>query len=139
MLVNEIMTKNVVSIESDKSVKEACDTYQNHRIGCLVVTENERPVGIVTERDIIERIILLGKDPTATKVKTIMSTDLKMIPATATVKYAAETMMKYKIKKLPIVQEDTMVGIITVTDISRAIKNLPDIIICEGYPFKFRA
>jgi CBS domain-containing protein len=133
--VESIMTQKVVTIEGQKTILEACHHYRNHRIGCLIVTNKNTPLGIITERDIIERVIIQGKNPKTTLVEDIMSTDLKMIPSSATVEFAAQTMMKHKIKKLPVVSENKMVGIVTVTDITRIAQDLSKIIICEGYPF----
>ena len=68
MLVKEIMTKNVVTIDANDTVFVACKKYNDYKVGCLVVEDNGFCVGIVTERDIIERTICMKKDPQKTKV-----------------------------------------------------------------------
>lgn len=120
MLVKEIMTKKVVTIRSDDMVFDACILYRDEKIGCLVVVENEFCVGIVTERDLIERILCMRKNPETTKVSEIMSSDIKTIYALDKVETAIDVMKKHKIKKLPVIADDKIVGIITVTDISKA-------------------
>lgn len=120
MLVKEIMTKKVVTIQSDDMVFDACILYRDEKIGCLVVVENEFCVGIVTERDLIERILCMRKNPETTKVSEIMSSDIKTIYALDKVETAIDVMKKHKIKKLPVIADDKIVGIITVTDISKA-------------------
>ena len=120
MLVKEIMTKKVVTIRSDDMVFDACILYRDEKIGCLVVVENEFCVGIVTERDLIERILCMRKNPETTKVSEIMSSDIKTIYALDKVETALDVMNKFKIKKLPLISDDKIVGIITVTDISKA-------------------
>ena len=120
MLVKEIMTKKVVTIRSDDMVFDACILYRDEKIGCLVVVENEFCVGIVTERDLIERILCMSKNPETTKVSEIMSSDIKTIYALDKVETAIDVMKKHKIKKLPVIADDKIVGIITVTDISKA-------------------
>ena len=120
MLVKEIMTKKVVTIRSDDMVFDACILYRDEKIGCLVVVENEFCVGIVTERDLIERTLCIRKNPETTKVSEIMSSDIKTIYALDKVETAIDVMKKYKIKKLPVIADDKIVGIITVTDISKA-------------------
>jgi len=114
------MKKNVITIGSSDSVFEACNKYRDFKVGCLVVTDNDSCVGIVTERDLIERTLCEGKNPIDTKVKEIMTKDIKTIHALDTLEKALEVMKEYNIKKLPVVVNEGIVGIITVTDISRA-------------------
>jgi len=120
MLVKEIMTKKVVTIESNATVFDACIKYRDKKIGCLVVVDKGYCIGIVTERDLIERTICLRKEPEKTLVSEIMSSDIKTIYALDKIEKAIEIMEKYKIKKLPVISNDEIVGIITATDISRA-------------------
>jgi len=121
MLVEEVMTKDVINIDCNETVFNACKRYSEHRVGCLVVMDNEIIVGIITERDTIERIILANQDPKTTKVREIMSQNIKTIHSLATLQKAAQIMKENNIKKLPVILNNEIVGIITVTDISRAI------------------
>jgi CBS domain-containing protein len=120
MLVKEIMTKNVVTIEADASVFDACMMYKEKKVGCLVVVDDETCVGIVTERDLIERSICQRRDPEKTKVREIMSQNIKVVYDLDTAEKALETMKKYKIKKLPVISSEKVVGIVTITDIAEA-------------------
>jgi CBS domain-containing protein len=120
MLVKEIMTKNVVTIDADASVFDACMMYKEKKVGCLVVIDNETCVGIVTERDLIERSICQHQNPEKTKVHEIMSKNIKVVYALDTVEKALETMKQYKIKKLPVISSEKVVGIITITDIAES-------------------
>ena len=120
MFVREIMTKEVVSIDSNDTVLNACLKYRDKKIGCLIVTEKEHCVGILTERDLIERTICPGKDPKTTKIKEIMSSDVKSIHPLDKIEKAIEEMKKYKIKKLPVISNNDILGILTITDIGTA-------------------
>lgn len=120
MLVKEIMAKNVITLDCNKTVLDACNKYKDYKVGCLVITDKEKCVGIVTERDIIERTICLQKSPENTKIGEIMSPNVKTVHSLDKVEKAIYIMEDYKIKKLPVVLKDQIVGIITVTDISRA-------------------
>jgi len=120
MLVKEIMTKNVVTIEADASVFDACMMYKEKKVGCLVVVDDETCVGIVTERDLIERSICQRRDPEKTKVSEIMSQNIKVVYDLDTAEKALETMKQYKIKKLPVISSEKVVGIVTITDIAEA-------------------
>jgi len=121
MLVEEIMTKNVVTIDCNKTVFEACEVYSKHKVGSLVVMNKNIIVGIVTERDIIERVILQNRDPKKTKVKEIMTQGIKTVHALAPLEKAAKIMKENNIKKLPVILNNEIVGIVTETDLSRTI------------------
>lgn len=121
MLVEEVMTKNVVKINCKKTVLEACEEYSKHNVGSLVVMDNELIVGIITERDIIEKVILKNKNPKITKIFDIMSSNIKTVHALAPLEKAAKIMRDNKIKKLPVVLNNEIVGILTETDLSHTI------------------
>ncbi len=121
MLVEEVMTRKVVSINCNKTVYDACKIYSKHHVGSLVVMDKEIIVGIVTERDTIERVIVENKDPKKTKVRDIMTPNIKTVHALAPIEKAAQIMKEYKIKKLPVILNNEIVGIITETDLTRTI------------------
>jgi CBS domain-containing protein len=118
------MSKDVVTVENTKSVFEACNIYRDCGVGSLVVMREGIVVGILTERDIIERVIVDQKDPKDTKVEEIMSKDIKTVHASARVEKAVEIMRENKIKKLPVILNNNIFGIVTITDIANT---LPDI------------
>ena len=121
MFVEDIMTKNVMTIDCNETVFDACSKYREHQVGSLVVMDKNITVGIITERDIIERIILMNRDPEITKVKDIISTNLRTIHASAPIEKASDIMKEHNIKKLPVILNNEIVGIITETDLSRTI------------------
>ena len=123
MFVEEIMNRNVMTMGCDETVLEAYNKYRDYKVGSLVIKDNERCVGIVTERDLIERTMHI--DPEKTKIKEIMSSDIKSIHPLDKIETAVEMMEKYKIKKLPVISDnDKLVGIITVTDIAYKVPEL---------------
>ena len=128
MLVKEIMTRNIISIDSNQTVKDACFKFRDHKVGCLLVTENDQLVGILTERDVIKRILCEGRDHNTTLVKDIMSTEIKTIGPLEEIEKALDTFKTYNIKKLPVVTEDEIVGIITITDIAYTRPGIKDFI-----------
>jgi len=122
MLVQEVMTKNIIKIDSGKTVYDACKEYSKNKVGSLVVMNKDIIVGIITERDIIERVILNKKDPTKTRIRDVMSKDIKTVHALAPLEKAAKIMKENHIKKLPVVLNNEIVGIITETDLSHTIE-----------------
>ncbi len=135
MLVEEVMTRSVVDIECNKTAYEACKKYSQNKVDCLVVMDKKIIVGIVTVRDTIERLILKNKDPKKTKIKDIMSQNIKTVHALSPVEKAAEIMQENNIKNLPVILNNEIVGIITVTDISRAVSAFSELLddLAESY------
>ncbi len=111
MKVSEIMNK-VLVIDKNEKVKEAAKIMAEHNIGCLVIMEKNKIIGIITERDIIKNMDKLEK-----KVSKIMSKNVVVVDYDESIDNAALIMKKHKIKKLPVVKDDELYGIITSTDI----------------------
>jgi len=118
MIVKDIMVRKLVTVDCNESVTYACNKYRDYKVGCLIVTDKNHIVGMVTERDFIERTICNEKDPKTTKVKEIMSSDVITIDPYDEIDTAIEKLKEYKIKKLPVVDGDELVGIVTITDIA---------------------
>jgi len=107
---------------------DACNKFRDHKVGSLLVTEADQLVGILTERDVIKRTLCEGRDPNATKVREIMSTDIKTIGPLGEIEEALEVFKKYNIKKLPVMSDNDVVGIITITDIAYTRPGIKDFI-----------
>ena len=116
--VKDIMTKDVVSIGVDNSVFEAAVLMGSNRVGCLVIMDGEVPIGIVTERDIVRRVAA-KKLPLDTKVSEIMSKSLITVDPDASLKEAARLMSTNKIRRLPVVKQNRLVGIVVAADFVR--------------------
>jgi len=114
--VKEVMKKDLVTIPSDNSVKQAATLMDEKNVGCVIVTENKKPVGILTERDFVKRIASKEKN-LSTPIADVMSSPLISISAEETVWEAAESMKKNEIHKLAVKSGDEIVGIITATDL----------------------
>lgn len=128
MLVQEIMTKNIVSINCNSSILDACKKFVSNNVGSLVVMDKDLNVGIITERDIIREILLVNGEPKKTKVLDIMSSNIKTIHALTPIEKAADIMKGYNIKKLPVILNNEIVGIVTENDLSRTIHAFSDAI-----------
>jgi CBS domain-containing protein len=117
--VEEIMIKKVVRIASDATVKDAANLMNHHDIGCLIVADDGRVSGIVTERDVLRRVVAASKDPEETSVSDVMSKPLIVGGPSMYVEDAARQMFRKNIKKLPIVENGELVGMLTLSDIAR--------------------
>ncbi|NOZ83124.1 MAG: CBS domain-containing protein [Euryarchaeota archaeon] len=117
VMVREAMTRSVVTIEPEATVQKAAKLMADNNIGCVVVVEKGEPVGIVTERDLAYFIADTDLKPSLVKVRDIMSADLKTISPDSTVTEASKLMVKYNIRRLPVIDKGKLVGIITNKDI----------------------
>ena len=114
------MIEGVVTIDSDASVMKAVKMMNENEVGCLIVTRRGKAVGIVTERDLLARVIAKSKNPKKTKVREIMTKPLISGQPEMDLEEATKLMFKMKIKKLPVVEsEGKLAGLITLTDVAR--------------------
>ena len=120
MNVGKLMVKNVVTLQKDASVHEAVQLLNKHKIGCLIIVNNDEIAGIITERDLLERVLEKCKNPKETKVSEIMTRSVITGTPDMDTLEATRLMFKLKVKKLPITEGNRLVGIVTVTDIARA-------------------
>lgn len=113
---NQIMSKNVLSLDKSASLQEAAEHMKKLNVGCAIVTEGNNPIGIITERDFVTKIDAEGR-PLFTEIKEVMSSPLITIEPEETIWEASELMKEKSIHKLPVKENDEIVGIITTTDI----------------------
>ena len=116
--VKDLMTKNVITIDLRKTVLDAATLMNEKKRGCLVIMDGEEPVGIVTERDFVRRVIAKNR-PLDTAISKIMSKPLTTIDPDSPLREAARLMLKNKVRRLPVVKEDKLVGIIVASDFAR--------------------
>ena len=125
MLVKEVMIKDVKTIRPTATIKEAATMMNENRFGSLMVVSGTGNIeGIVTERDILTDVVAEGKDSNCVRVEEIMTKDLVMISPDKTLEEAADIMTENKIKKLPVVEEGKLIGIVTATDLIAYEKDL---------------
>jgi CBS domain-containing protein len=123
LTVGDVMVKDVIVIHTDQIIEHAANVMSLEEIGCLVVVKGKNVVGIITEQDLIRRVIAVGKDPNKTLVSDVMSTPPVVVSPELSLEKAIELMFIHKIKKLIVVQGDNkkqvLVGLVTLTDIAR--------------------
>ncbi|NOZ59689.1 MAG: CBS domain-containing protein [Euryarchaeota archaeon] len=122
--VKDIMTPAVKTIESTASILEATRIMEDMVLGALVVVERSRAVGIITERDVIHRVLNACLDPECTTVREVMSSPLVTVSPDASIEEAAQIMIDRRIKKLPVLRDGRLIGIVTATDIVREVPHL---------------
>lgn len=114
--VKDIMKKDLITVDSDKSIKEAALLMNRQDVGCVIVTKQNIPIGILTERDFVKRIAAEEKQ-LSEPIGQVMSSPLISVKPDDTVWDAAEVMKVKNIHKVPVQDGNEVVGIITATDL----------------------
>lgn len=116
VLVKDIMTKSLIAVESSSTVNDAAKTMETAGVGSVLVVEQGVPIGIMTDRDFAIKIAAHAY-PIHTKVKQVMSSPLIHVRPDDEVWVAADLMYSRKIRRLPVLDEDELLGIVTATDL----------------------
>ncbi|MEQ8198130.1 MAG: CBS domain-containing protein [Clostridiaceae bacterium] len=118
MLVKDIMSKDIISISSEEPVERAAQMMQQHDIGSIPVCAQNKLIGMVTDRDITLRSVAAGQDTKQQKISDIMTANPAMGNPQMDVNEAAKMMSEKQIRRLPIVENNNLVGIVSLGDIS---------------------
>jgi len=120
MKVSEIMTREVETVTPDTTLQEAAKLMARVDAGALPILENDRLSGIITDRDIAVRAVGEGRDPATTKVRDIMSAQVRHVAEDDNVEEVADLMAELQVRRLPVVnRERRVVGIVSLGDIAR--------------------
>ncbi len=127
MTVKDIMTDPAIVIAEDASVVEAAKLMRQHNIGSVPVVDSDNGiVGIVTDRDIVIRNMARGLDPKSHSVEEIMTRDVSCVTPETEIDDAAQVMANDKVRRLPVVEDERVVGFVALGDISA----------CRDYTFE---
>jgi len=114
--VKDVMISDLTTLDVSTSIRDAAKLMDEKDIGCIIVTKNQLPIGILTERDFVKRIAAKEKSLTAS-LEEVMSSPLIEIDPNETVWEAAQIMKTNNIHKLPVKQDNQIIGIVTTTDL----------------------
>lgn len=120
--VKELMRSDVKTARPDSSVLEVVEDMNRYNVGSIVVVQGRRPVGIVTEEDVLRKCVERCLDPTRCKAKDIMTTPTVTAKEDASLEEVTSLMVTHRIRRIPVVRGAELVGIITATDL---IENKP--------------
>lgn len=119
MLVKDIMTSPVITIDEDTTVDKAAQLMKEHNLGCVIITskKGKKPLGVITERDLVTRV--LAKNAKASKLiaKDVMTTPLITVDPNETLSEAARRMSRLNIRRMGVIYKGNLVGIVTSKDI----------------------
>jgi len=117
--VEDVMVKEVKKIDADVTIREAAGVMNKFGIGCLIAVGKGRVSGILTERDLLKRVVAEGKDASKIRVRDVMTSSLVVAEPKMDLGEAVKLMFQMKIKKLPVVEGKRLVGLLSLTDIAR--------------------
>ncbi|MTV49061.1 CBS domain-containing protein [Heliobacillus mobilis] len=112
------MTQDITSISSDKSVIEAAKIMKQLDVGAVPVVQGDKCIGMITDRDIVLRVVAQGQDPQNTQVNAAMTSDPITASPDMDVHAAADLMAERQIRRLPVVEKERLVGIVALGDLA---------------------
>jgi CBS domain-containing protein len=118
MNVREIMTTDITKATPENSLVDVAAMMRDGDVGSVPIVDGNGLIGIITDRDIVIRAVADGKDPSTTKVEEVLSEELESVEPDADVTDAADLMASRQIRRLPVVEEGELVGIISLGDIA---------------------
>ena len=121
--VRDIMQKNVITIELEKTVYNAAVILKEKDISFLVVLKDSKPVGVISERDIVRKVVAENIESTSTKLEVIMSKNFKWVGPNASIESAIQKMLNNNIRRLVVLEDENLVGVITQTDLTEFLRS----------------
>jgi len=118
MLVKDVMSSPVVTIEEDAPANRVAELMDKHGLGCIIVTGKEgKPLGIITERDLVGRVLAKNVKPDAIKAKEVMTSPLITVEPDETISEAARRMNRLNIRRLGVVYKGQLIGLVSSKDV----------------------
>ena len=121
--IRDIMGKNVVTIDEDSSVLDAAQLLKEKEISFLVITKNNKPIGVVTESDFVRKLVVDDKIASKTSLSEIMSYKFRSVEPSTDIEDAVQKMLNNKIRRLLVIDQEKLVGVVTETDLTSFLRN----------------
>lgn len=121
--IRDIMEKNVITIGHDKTVLDAACLMKENEISFLVVLKNEEPIGVVTESDFVRKLVANDKVASKVPLSEIMSYKFRSVGSSTEIEDAVQKMLNNKIRRLLVVNDEKLVGVITQTDLTSFLRS----------------
>ena len=121
--VRDIMQKKVITIELQRTVQDAAVILKEKHISFLVVVKDSKPVGVISERDIVRKIVAESVDSKSTQLEVIMSRNFKWVEPNASIESAVQKMLNNNIRRLVVLEDENLAGVITQTDLTEFLRS----------------
>ena len=116
--VRDIMQKNVITIQEDKTAQDAAKLISEKDISFLVIIKDDKPIGVVTERDFVRKIDAEDKNASQIPLSKIMSYKFRWVEPSTDIEDAVQKMLNHNIRRLIVLENEKLVGVITQTDLA---------------------
>ena len=121
--VRDIMQKKVITIELQKTVQNAVVILKEKHISFVVVVKDSKPVGVISERDIVRKVVAENVEPKSTQLEVIMSKNFKWVEPNASIESAVQKMLNNNIRRLVVLEDENLAGVITQTDLTEFLRS----------------
>jgi PAS domain S-box-containing protein len=121
--VSEIMSRNIAGVKRHASVAEAVEIMASRKLSCIIVMDGDSVAGILTEKDMLGRVVALQRDPANTGIEEVMSFPVTTVPWNFSVFSTSRIMEEMNVRRLVVMKDKCMCGIVTQTDIFMAVRN----------------
>jgi CBS domain-containing protein len=118
--IKEVMTANPTTCSRQDSVADAAKVMAQKDVGPVPIVDGDRLIGLVTDRDIVVRVVAEGKDPQQTKLGDIASSDLVTVSPDEDLDRALQLLAQHQVRRLPVVEGERLVGLVAQADVARA-------------------
>ena len=119
VFVRDVMTRQVIVIDPDRTIADAAKRMAAKRIGGLVVVEHGRPIGLLTDRDILWNVTAKGKNPSKVLVRDVMTSPVATVSPLTTLRAAARVMLEQKTRWIVVTRLENVEGIVTASDLTQ--------------------
>jgi CBS domain-containing protein len=116
--VRDIMQKNVITIQEDKSALDAAKLITEKDISFLVILKDDKPIGVITERDFVRKIAAEDKNASQIPLSKIMSYKFRWVEPSTDIEDAVQKMLNHNIRRLIVLENEKLVGVVTQTDLA---------------------
>ena len=121
--VRDIMQKNVITVELHRTVHDAAVILKEKHISFLLGVKDSKPVGVISERDIVRKVVAESIEPTSTQLEVIMSKKFKWVEPNASIESAVQKMLNNNIRRLVVLDDEKLAGVITQTDLTEFLRS----------------
>ncbi|MDI6897992.1 CBS domain-containing protein [Methanocella conradii] len=126
--VSDVMSRRLITADVSETADRLGRIMADAGVGCIIITKEGHPIGIVTERDLVVKIISKNRQPSKVKAQDIMSTPLITIPPDKSVELASREMARRRIRRLPVVQDRKLIGMVSDSDLILVSSELGEIL-----------
>ncbi|MHC4842923.1 MAG: CBS domain-containing protein, partial [Planctomycetota bacterium] len=121
LVLGDVMSTDVATIHPSETIAQASKVMSMKNISCIIAVEDEEVVGIITETDLLKRVVVNNKDSCNTKVSEVMSSPVETVPYDMCILDASKMLSQHNVKRLPVISEGKLSGVVTQTDLVRAL------------------